>query len=90
MKTVAIDFDGVIHSYMTKWEGASIIPDPPVEGAFNMVLEYMENFRVVIMSSRARHDGTIEAMRNWFLKHGFPADKLEKLEITGTKIPATL
>ena len=31
-KTVVFDFDGVIHSYTSGWKGATVIPDPPVEG----------------------------------------------------------
>lgn len=31
-QTVAFDFDGVIHSYVTPWVSSEIIPDPPVSG----------------------------------------------------------
>ena len=33
--SIAVDFDGVIHSYTSKWVAADVIPDPPVSGASN-------------------------------------------------------
>ena len=32
MKTVVFDFDGVVHSYTSGWQGEDTIPDPPVPG----------------------------------------------------------
>lgn len=63
---ICLDFDGVVHSYTSGWQGARTIPDPPVEGA----LEFMETalrlgYDVVIHSSRARYWGGIRAMRQW-------------------------
>lgn len=31
-KTVIFDFDGVIHSYASGWQGVTEIHDPPVDG----------------------------------------------------------
>ena len=32
-RTVCVGFDGVIHSYVSGWRGAAVIPDPAVPGA---------------------------------------------------------
>lgn len=67
---LCLDFDGVVHSYTSGWKGARNIPDPPVPGALNFIIEAMQaGFTVVIHSSRARHWGGINAMRNWLMHH---------------------
>lgn len=66
MKTLCLDFDGVIHSYTSGWQGADFIPDPPVPGAMKFILEAMKSgYEVVIYSSRSHQDGGIKAMVNW-------------------------
>ena len=52
MKTIAIDFDGVIHKYSKGWQDGSIY-DEPVEGAFEAIQHYMKNdYAVFIFSTR--------------------------------------
>ena len=63
---ICLDFDGVIHSYTSGWQGARNIPDPPVEGAIEFMAEALRlGYDVVIHSSRARYWGGISAMRQW-------------------------
>lgn len=71
---LCLDFDGVIHSYISGWKGAAKIPDPPVQGAFEFIGEAIQYFEVVVFSSRSTQPGGIIAMQEWFLQHGWPAD----------------
>jgi hypothetical protein len=64
---LCVDFDGVIHSYVSKWEGAGHIPDLPVPGAIPFLREATKHFRVMIYSSRSGDisgEG-IPAMQRW-------------------------
>ncbi|BAR47091.1 hypothetical protein [Methylobacterium aquaticum] len=62
---LCLDFDGVIHGYQSGWQGAAIIPDPPVPGAIEFLHAAVERFRVAIYSSRSGEPGGIDAMRGW-------------------------
>lgn len=65
-QTVCLDFDGVIHSYTSGWQGAEVIPDPVVPGALSAIREYIEaDLRVAIFSSRSRHEGGMAAMKRY-------------------------
>lgn len=67
---LCLDFDGVIHSYSSGWKGARNIPDPPVEGAIDFMLDALHaGWDVVICSSRARSWGGIRAMRQYLKFH---------------------
>jgi len=52
MKTVALDFDGVIHKYSKGWHDGTIYDDP-IEGAFEYMKSLMEEgYCVFILSTR--------------------------------------
>jgi hypothetical protein len=77
---LCLDFDGVIHSYTSGWKGADVIPDPPVPGALQFLVDAMKHFRVAIFSSRSCQPGGITAMVQWLghwsvdEEHGMPGD----------------
>lgn len=96
-RAICVDFDGVLHSYDSGWQGPCEIPDPPVEGAFSWLRRMVEyeldgerHFRVCIYSSRSRHEGAIEAMQEWFRKHGLDEQTLGLLHFPTQKPAANM
>ncbi len=69
MENVVFDFDGVIHSYSSGWKGATVIPDPPVPGIRETILELSTRYFVVIVSSRCIFPGGAKAIREWLDKY---------------------
>ena len=72
--TVVIDFDGVIHSYTSGWQGADKCPDPLVEGIDEVIKDLRKDYKVVIVSSRAE---TVEgrlAIRDYLKKYNIEVD----------------
>lgn len=86
-KTVAVDFDGVIHMYTTPINGNEqhLVHDEPVPGAKEWIEELIKHFNVVILTARHLSKGGLEAAREWLRKWGFP-----ELEVTGTKPGAVM
>lgn len=69
---LCVDFDGVIHSYTTPWQGADVIPDPPVPGALKWLWKATEWFDVRVYSSRSKEPAGIAAMMKWMMDHSIP------------------
>lgn len=73
---LCLDFDGVLHSYTSGWKGADVIPDAPVPGAVDFLMESVQRFEVHIFSSRSHQPGGIKAMREaiqqWIVDAGWP------------------
>ena len=66
---LCLDFDGVIHSYSSGWKGARNIPDSPVPGALQFIVEALEQFEVHIFSSRSNYIFGRAAMKRWLRHH---------------------
>lgn len=68
-KTIAVDFDGVIHGYSKGWQDGSIY-DPPKDGAKESLF-HLQNlgYEIVIYSTR-NHDRVI----NGELQKGQPSE----------------
>lgn len=64
-----VDFDGVLHSYVSGWQGADVVADPPVEGAIAWLYSVVGPFDVNIFSSRSNQPGGIVAMKTWLYTH---------------------
>ena len=66
---LCLDFDGVLHSYTSGWQGAEVISDPPTTGMIDFLYEAIQHFDVCIYSSRSHQAGGIEAMMDWIAEH---------------------
>lgn len=96
---ICVDFDGVIHSYKSGWQGACSIPDPPVPGAFDWletIINHTDSgtgdktFEVCLYSSRSKEIAAIEAMKRWFIAEGFSPDLLSQMKFPTQKPPANM
>ena len=83
-KTVAFDFDGVIHSYTSGWQGAEVVPDPPVPGIKESIEALRAaNYEVVVVSSRANTYEGAMAIMHYLEANGITVDM-----VTDKKPPA--
>lgn len=101
MKTVLIDFDGVIHSYTSGWQGHEIIPDSPMPGAIQWLRELIasEDIEPVIYTTRVgwtsdeevlAAEKALAAIKQWLYLEGLSAEEISRLPITAQKRPAVL
>jgi hypothetical protein len=76
IKTVCLDFDGVIHSYRSGWKGEASIPDPPIHGVREAIEHLRQRYRVVIHSARSKSEEGRAAMERWLAKHNIEVDEV--------------
>lgn len=93
--TIAVDFDGVIHSYVQPFIAKHVIPDPPVEGAIEWLHRMIQKFEVVIFTTRGSTWRGRRAVRAWLKKYAegmwyeAPGYRgLEDVKVTDRKIAA--
>jgi hypothetical protein len=75
-QTVCLDFDGVVHSYRSGWQGVTSIPDPPIHGTADAVAHLRKHYRVVIHSARCATPAGREAIAAWLLRHQIEVDEI--------------
>ena len=81
---VVLDFDGVIHSYVSGWQGAGVVPDPPV----SLIDEEIKRiraagYRVVVVSTRCATPEGMGAVRRYLRENGIEVD-----DVAAEKPPA--
>lgn len=86
---LCLDFDGVIHSYTSRWKGVGVIPDAPVGGAGLFLLKALQVFRVGIYSSRSRYLRGRWAMKKYVqdLIHDAYEENLGEFVKTAAAVP---
>ncbi len=82
MKTIAIDFDGVINSFKSGWKGPEFT-DEPVNGAFEAInILLNEGYKVIIYSTRAETVEGKNTIYNYLLGNGI---NIREIEVTDKK-----
>lgn len=88
MKTLMIDFDGVLASYDGNFSKDRLgLPHP---GALDAVRQYVtKGFRVVVYTTRAKDREGALAVRDWLALNGFDALVApDSIYVSAFKIPA--
>lgn len=83
-KTIAFDFDGVIHKYSKGWQDGSIY-DEPVKGIKEVIDQLREEYRVVVYSTRCETNEGIFQITTWLKKYNITVDN-----VCSTKPPAII
>lgn len=74
-KTIAVDFDGVLHPYTKGWIGSVPDNEPPIMGAAQFLTDLREQgYEVVVFSTRADHPDGLNGILEWLEYHGLLAD----------------
>jgi len=80
-KTIVFDFDGVIHSYKSGWQGHDIISDEPVQGIKETIDNLREKgYEVVIVSTRSAYPTGKIAMKGWLEKYNIKVDRISDVK----------
>lgn len=66
---LCLDFDGVLHSYSSGWQGAGIANDQPVDGSEAFLVEAAKHFRLMVYSSRSKSFAGRAAMKRFVREH---------------------
>ena len=84
---LCLDFDGVMHSYLSGWQGIAVCHDPPVAGLEAFLREALKHFDVAVYSSRSACQEGRAAMQAWCERWLAPG-VTQYLHFPGDKPPA--
>ena len=77
-QNIVFDFDGVIHSYTSGWQGVDVIPDPPVHGIATAIQLIRDYYRVVVVSTRCADEKGMQAIVKYLDDHNIVVDAVAK------------
>ena len=84
MKTIAIDFDGVIHKYSKGWEDGEIY-DKPMEGVLEALrILYLKGYGITVFTTRE----DLADVKSWIRKQynrEYPNSEMIELNVTNYK-----
>ena len=85
MRTLCLDFDGVLHEYTGPYQGDEVVNGAVIPGAVAFCEEALRHFDAVVVNSvRCRSREGIRAIAAWLDVNGFPAE----MKVVATKPPA--
>lgn len=73
---ICLDFDGVIHRNLTKWQTPLIVNDASIEGVQDAIVKLRKDYLVYIHSGRCSYPGGVVAIQHWLDKHNIIIDKV--------------
>lgn len=66
IRTIVLDFDGVLHRYDSGWFGPRVVVDEPVDDAIDFLLDLLaDGWDVVVYSTRSSQWGGRRTMKRW-------------------------
>ncbi|MDR1219703.1 MAG: hypothetical protein LBK73_08860 [Treponema sp.] len=84
-KVVAVDFDGVINSYISGWKGPTETDAPVLSAAESLKTLYNRGYKVIIFSTRANTQEGIDTIREYLRKHTENNELADTIEVTDQK-----
>lgn len=78
---ITFDFDGVIHSYKSGWQGETVIPDPIVPGIDKVIAELRASgYAVIVQSTRCSSSEARAAIRKYLADNNIEVDGITRIK----------